>query len=161
MAADIDRVAAEAGVSRSALIRAAVDHYLSARPDRTPEVHEAPAAYAPAVSSPAPPLVGLHRVLRERPAIAALCQHHGVRRLWLFGSAVRDDFVPGESDYDFQVEFEVGFDLGPWATHLFDLAEGVGDILGARVDMGEARAAANPYLKAAIEAERVLVYESV
>ena len=48
--------------------------------------------------------------------IDAFCRRHGVRRLSLFGSILRDDFRP-ESDIDVLVEFMPGvrvslFDLG-------------------------------------------------
>ena len=39
--------------------------------------------------------------------IVAFCQRHPIRRLSLFGSALRDDFT-AESDVDFLVEFEPG-----------------------------------------------------
>jgi predicted nucleotidyltransferase len=42
-------------------------------------------------------------ISRER--LAAYCQEHGIRRLAIFGSALRDDFGP-ESDIDVLVEFE-------------------------------------------------------
>ena len=42
-------------------------------------------------------------VSRER--LAAFCQEHGIRRLAIFGSALRDDFRP-DSDVDLLVEFE-------------------------------------------------------
>jgi len=37
--------------------------------------------------------------------VTALCQKHGIRRLAIFGSALRDDFRP-DSDVDILVEFE-------------------------------------------------------
>jgi predicted nucleotidyltransferase len=37
--------------------------------------------------------------------VAAFCQKHGIRRLAVFGSALRDDFRP-DSDVDILVEFE-------------------------------------------------------
>ena len=39
--------------------------------------------------------------------IAAFCRQHGIRRLALFGSALRGDFRP-DSDVDVLVEFEPG-----------------------------------------------------
>jgi len=39
--------------------------------------------------------------------LAAFCQRHSIRALWLFGSVLRDDFSP-ESDIDVLVEFEAG-----------------------------------------------------
>ena len=41
----------------------------------------------------------------SKTALAAFCQEHGIRRLSVFGSALRDDFGP-ESDIDVLVEFE-------------------------------------------------------
>ena len=38
-------------------------------------------------------------------ALAAFCREHGIKRLSIFGSALRDDFGP-ESDVDVLVEFE-------------------------------------------------------
>ena len=37
--------------------------------------------------------------------IRALCDHHRVRALHLFGSATTDHFDPAQSDIDFLVEF--------------------------------------------------------
>ena len=46
------------------------------------------------------------KVLEEnREAIADLCVRYGVVRLEVFGSSLRDDFRPGESDLDLLVEF--------------------------------------------------------
>jgi uncharacterized protein len=161
MAEDIDRVAAETGVSRSALIRSAIEQYLATPPSEADAVRERAAEYVTAPDSEyVPPLYGLHQVLLNRQALGDICRVHGVRRLWLYGSAVRDDFVPGSSDYDFQVEFEAGFDVGPWAGHLFGLAEELEVLLGAKVDVGQALPIPNPHLRATIEGERVLVYES-
>lgn len=42
-------------------------------------------------------------ISRER--LAAFCREHGIRRLAIFGSALRDDFRP-DSDVDVLVEFE-------------------------------------------------------
>ncbi len=41
----------------------------------------------------------------SREQIAAFCQKHSIRRLAIFGSALRDDFSP-DSDVDVLVEFE-------------------------------------------------------
>jgi len=42
-----------------------------------------------------------------RDALAAFCRKHGIRRLSIFGSALRADFG-SESDIDMLVEFEPG-----------------------------------------------------
>lgn len=43
----------------------------------------------------------------DRAELAAFCRRHGIRRLAVFGSALRDDFGP-DSDIDVLVEFESG-----------------------------------------------------
>ncbi len=43
----------------------------------------------------------------SQSALAAVCQEHGIKRLAVFGSALREDFGP-ESDIDVLVEFEPG-----------------------------------------------------
>ncbi len=40
-----------------------------------------------------------------REQLAAFCQEHGIKRLAIYGSALREDFGPG-SDIDVLVEFE-------------------------------------------------------
>ena len=46
-----------------------------------------------------------HRYQYRKPRLAAFCQEHGIKRLAIFGSALREDFGP-ESDIDVLVEFE-------------------------------------------------------
>ncbi len=41
----------------------------------------------------------------SKTALVAFCQKHGIKRLAIFGSAIREDFGP-ESDVDVLVEFE-------------------------------------------------------
>lgn len=41
-------------------------------------------------------------------AIADVCRKHGVGRLELFGSVLRDDFEPNRSDVDVLVEYLPG-----------------------------------------------------
>jgi hypothetical protein len=51
------------------------------------------------------------RIAVDEKIIAAFCREHQIRRLALFGSALRDDFRP-ESDVDVLVEFDPGFAPG-------------------------------------------------
>ncbi|HRQ73614.1 MAG TPA: nucleotidyltransferase family protein [Phycisphaerales bacterium] len=74
----------------------------------------------------------LHGVEIPEDRIAEFCRRHGVRRLSLFGSILREDFGP-ESDIDFLVEFEPDarvslFDLGGMLMELREL-------LGREVDL--------------------------
>jgi uncharacterized protein len=44
----------------------------------------------------------------EGHALEAFCRAHGVAKLSLFGSSLRDDFQPEHSDVDLLVEFSAG-----------------------------------------------------
>jgi predicted nucleotidyltransferase len=69
----------------------------------------------------------------NRYAIVALCKTYGVRKLAVFGSAVRGDFDPATSDVDFVLKFE---DYGPGVARRFiALAGALEDLLGRRVDL--------------------------
>ena len=95
-----------------------------------------------------------HEELRE------LCRRFHVRRLDLFGSAARDDFVPARSDLDFLVEFD---SRAPEALSLktyFGFKESLEALFGRSVDLVEPGAMRNPYLKASIEHSREPVFEA-
>lgn len=93
----------------------------------------------------------------HRAQIADMCRSFGVRRLDVFGSAVRDDFDPERSDVDFLVEFEPDEERNRFRDY-FALRDALTRLLGRPVDLVMARAVTNRYLHAAIEAERRLVY---
>jgi predicted nucleotidyltransferase len=63
--------------------------------------------------------------------IERFCRKHRIRRLALFGSALRDDFAPG-SDVDVLVEFEPGTRVG-WA--FFGMERELSGIIGRKVDL--------------------------
>lgn len=65
-------------------------------------------------------------------AVAAFVARHGIRRLALFGSVLRDDFGP-DSDIDVLVEFAPGHTPGLLGLSAMEIEfEG---IVGRRVDM--------------------------
>jgi len=66
--------------------------------------------------------------------IAAICKRYGIQKLFLFGSALREDFNPAESDIDLLAEF------GPLEItkrfHVFlDARQAFKDIFQADVDL--------------------------
>ena len=96
----------------------------------------------------------------KKDALVELCQRYGVARLEIFGSAARGtDFDPQTSDADFLVEFNPDSGLAPF-DQFFDLAEALRDALGRPVDLVESGTVHNPYLRAAIDRSRELVYAS-
>lgn len=97
-------------------------------------------------------------IAQKRDALAALCRRFGVVRLEVFGSAARgDDFDPARSDADFLVE--LGATPGLTALQqYFGLAEALEALLGRPVDLISSSAIKNPYLRAAINRSKELVY---
>jgi uncharacterized protein len=65
----------------------------------------------------------------DREAIAEFCRRHHIRRLALFGSALREDFRP-DSDVDVVVEFEHGH--VPGLVRLGSIEDELGGLLGGR-----------------------------
>jgi predicted nucleotidyltransferase len=90
-------------------------------------------------------------------AIAEACQRHHVARLDVFGSVLRLDYRPGESDIDLLVEFQP---LDPASLYkaYFALLNDLQHRLESRVDLVMADAVRNPYIKQAIEASRQQIY---
>jgi predicted nucleotidyltransferase len=72
---------------------------------------------------------GSKRIVVPKGKIADFCRRSHIRRLSLFGSALRDDFGP-DSDVDVLVEFEPGH--VPGFFRLFDMEEELSAIFGGR-----------------------------
>ncbi len=96
-------------------------------------------------------------IARHHDELRILCRRFYVRRLDLFGSAARDDFDPDRSDIDFLVEFDRSAPGNPFDTY-FGFKEALEELFGRPVDLVEAGAVRNPYLKASIEQSRQNVY---
>ena len=80
-----------------------------------------------------------------------------MKRLELFGSAARDDFDPGHSDFDFLVEFADPENGDPLQSY-FGLKDALERLLGRPVDLVMPAAVKNPYILASINRDRQLVY---
>ena len=100
-------------------------------------------------------MVGVLESKREQ--IAAACARHGVLRLDAFGSAVRGDFRPGDSDVDLLVEFGP-MDVYARVDAYFDLLDEFRGILGTDVDLVMVDAVKNRYIAADIERTKQTLY---
>jgi len=90
------------------------------------------------------------------PAIRELCEKHMVKRLYVFGSALRDDFQPGESDVDFAAEYK---QMSPceYARNYFGFVRSLKDLLKSEIDLIEMDAIRNKYfLEELLETRRIL-----
>ena len=98
-----------------------------------------------------------HFITDRLPQIQELCRTHHVRQLHIFGSAVRTDFNSETSDVDLRVEFISGADVSNYAKNYHALLDSLVEVLGRKVDLLSGRIE-NPYIRAAIEKDKVLIY---
>jgi predicted nucleotidyltransferase len=100
----------------------------------------------------------------NKQEIIALCNRHYVKKLYVFGSAVRDDFNDN-SDIDFLYEFEPtkvsvnkNKSVVNYADNYFELKFGLEDILNREVDLIENKEFKNPYFQKAVGESKMLLY---
>jgi predicted nucleotidyltransferase len=97
-------------------------------------------------------------IAARRDALKVLCERYDVARLEVFGSAARGvDFDPAASDVDFLVMFQAASLLDP-LEQFFGLADALKDLFGRPVDLVESSAVRNPFVRAAIDRSREVVY---
>ncbi len=96
-------------------------------------------------------------ITENREKIAELCRRHHVRRLSVFGSAVRDDFDPARSDVDFLVEFAEPLQVR-YAQNFFALQRSLAGLLARDVDLVIAGTIRNPYLLSSIRGDLQELY---
>jgi len=90
--------------------------------------------------------------------VRALCEKYRVKRLAIFGSAVKGTFDPATSDLDFVVEFydDVVGSAG-WHAY-FDLKFALKDLFGREVDLVEWDADLKPRFRKRLEATQRDLY---
>ena len=90
-------------------------------------------------------------------AIAALCRKYKVVRMDVFGSSLRDDFRPGESDVDLLVDFG-SMDPFELVDVYFDLLNELRTLLDRNVDLVMSDAIKNRYILAEVERTKQVLY---
>jgi hypothetical protein len=89
--------------------------------------------------------------------IAELCRKHHVRRLAIFGSAVRDDFDPARSDVDVLIEFDE-IPILEYSDNKHDLDDELEKYFGRKVDLLTWASIQNQYLLREVENSHELLY---
>lgn len=89
--------------------------------------------------------------------LRTFCKKHHIKKMSLFGSAIRDDFGP-DSDIDILVEFEE--EHTPSFFKLFDMEEELTDILGGRKADIRTKEDLSKYIREEVENNSVIQYAS-
>ena len=87
-----------------------------------------------------------------REQLADFCRRHHIRRLALFGSALREDFGP-TSDIDVLVEFEAGHTPG---LAFFAMQEELSCLFGRKVDLNTPRSLSRYFRNRVLDEAEVL-----
>jgi uncharacterized protein len=97
-------------------------------------------------------------VTQHLEEVRALCEKYQVKRLAIFGSAVKGTFDPARSDLDFVVEFHDDF-VGSAGWHAyFDLKFALQDLFSREVDLVEWDADLKPRFRKAVESTQRNLY---
>ena len=91
----------------------------------------------------------------DREKIAGFCRDHGIRKLSLFGSVLREDFDPQRSDVDVLAEFLPGVRPG---LRFFGYGEELAELVGRRVDFNT-EAWLSQYFRDEVVREALPIYE--
>jgi predicted nucleotidyltransferase len=91
----------------------------------------------------------------DRPALGGLCRRYGIRRLGVFGSAIRGE-LERDSDLDILVEFEPGMAVG---LRFITLQAELSEFFGRRVDLVTA-GFLSPHFRPRVVQEAVPLYEA-
>lgn len=91
----------------------------------------------------------------DRQALEGLCRRHGVRRLALFGSALRGELGP-ESDIDILVDFKPGTAVG---LRFITIQAELSTLFGRKVDLLTA-GFLSPHFRPRVLREALPLYEA-
>ena len=89
--------------------------------------------------------------------IKDLCDKHKVKELYLFGSALTEDFLL-TSDVDLLVEFS-GVDLLDYFDNFMEFKDQLESMLDRKVDLVENQAIRNPIFRKSVDQTKQLIYE--
>ena len=92
--------------------------------------------------------------------VRALCEKYSVKRLTLFGSAVKGTFDPATSDLDFAVEFFPHPDPIVRGDRYFELLVALQRAFERDVDLVETSGIVNPYFVQVLEMTQRPLYEA-
>jgi len=105
-----------------------------------------------------PAMDALPPLIADRVAeVRALCEKYHVKRLTLFGSAVKGTF-DAKSDVDFIVEFEWDPDPLERGRRWLELWDELKDLFGRHVDLIVSTTIRNPYFAQAVEHAHLDLY---
>lgn len=96
------------------------------------------------------------QITLPRQEISRFCRRHGIRKLSLFGSVLREDFRE-DSDVDVLIEFEPGARVG--MIRLAGMELELGELIGRKVDL-HTKGFLSRYFRDEVVAEAEVQYDA-
>ena len=90
--------------------------------------------------------------------IRKLCKKHFVKKLWVFGSVLRDDFRE-ESDVDFLYEMNDNIPEKDYYYAFWGFFDALYLLLGRKIDLVWYAGIKNPYFKEEVDETKKLIYD--
>lgn len=100
----------------------------------------------------------LKEVKVHREEVRKLCKKHFVEELYLFGSAVREDFDAEKSDLDLAVKFSSRLNPLDYAENYFSFLSALEQMFNRKIDLLSLKALKNPVIRKEIEQSKVMLY---
>jgi predicted nucleotidyltransferase len=97
-------------------------------------------------------------VADKLPQLAELCRKYRVERMYLFGSAARDDFDPETSDIDLLYTLKKGVPPLKRGEYFFELHYALEALFGREIDLVAEHTLKSPYFIASVERSKQLLY---
>ena len=101
-------------------------------------------------------------IRKNMAQIQQLCQKHRIAKLWLFGSALKEEAFRADSDIDFLFTWDDGgsynYDF-PYVDAFLDLKRDLENLLKRKVDLLGYKKFRNPYFRQSVEETKKLIYE--
>ncbi len=101
----------------------------------------------------------MNSIVKEKlPRLVELCKKYRVERMYLFGSAARDDFDPERSDIDLLYTFSPELTIKEYTDNFFELHYALDDLFGREVDLVAEKTISSPSLVNSINRDKQLLY---
>lgn len=96
------------------------------------------------------------RLQRNVVRIKELMQSHGVKKAYVFGSAIKNN-MKQQSDMDFVIRFHADLDYETYANNYFNLLNALRNLLKIEVDLIAEETITNPYLIQSINEHKLQI----
>lgn len=92
-------------------------------------------------------------------SIKELCKLHDVEKLYLFGSALSENFSK-DSDVDFLISLKKNLSPSEYTENYFSLHYKLRELMNKEIDLLVEKNLTNPFLMSSIDSTKELIYEA-